>query len=184
MKVFFSASVRGNHQSAARIYTLISELGFKHTSDSWGTDDPAYFNNWTREERIQHVEELFPKILKADIVVLEVTLPSFTIGQFIQYALDHKIPDLALYKKDSQKAFLEGQESQANRLLVSEYNDRDLKNVIMDGISYLKELNETRFTLIFPQKIVRHLNGVAKKGVSRSEYIRSLIVKEMDSENC
>ncbi|HEX8923894.1 MAG TPA: hypothetical protein VF828_04125 [Patescibacteria group bacterium] len=182
MKVFFSASVRGNKEANRRIYFLIKKLGFQTTSKAWETDFPERYYLMSDKERNQHVENVYKHLDEAEIAVLETTLPSFSIGQFIQYALDHRIPVLTMYKKNSPLGTLPGLEKLSDKILVQEYNDQNVEKVLREGINYLKENSETRFTLILPTKIIKYLDKIAKKGMTRSEYIRKLIEGEMENK--
>lgn len=56
-----------------------------------------------------------------------------------------------------------------------EYTLATLKDTLTEGLDYLKNTFSSRFTLILPHDVVHHLNEVARSGLSRSEYIRSLI---------
>lgn len=180
MKVFLSMSFRGDLKVGRRIYQLIEDLGYKHTSDSIITKTPEVFYTWSNHKRLIHYRRVFRALKKTDIAVFECSTQSMTIGQLIQDCLYEGTPMLIMVKKGVHLAFLDGFEETEQRLLVSEYDEDNLAGVIKDGLDYLEDFCETRFTLLLPPKIIHYLNGLKREGINRSEYIRALIAKDME----
>lgn len=180
MKVFFSMSFRSNLKAGRLIYQTIRDLGHTHTSTCFEEDTPEKFYDFNKKECAAHYERIFSELTRADIVIVEATLASLTIGQIIQEALNKRIPILALCQKGKQPFFLEGIEEKEERLLVMDYTESNLVNVLKEGLSFLESLLSVRFTLVLPRSITNHLDDISKEGISRSEYIRNLIRKDME----
>jgi len=177
MKVFLSMSFRGDLNVARRIYRLIEELGYKHTSDSLISKTPEQFYNWSNQKRLIHYRKVFRALKRTDLAVFECSTQSVTIGQLIQDCLYEGTPMLILVKKGVHLAFLDGLEEGKQKLLVSEYDETNLEKTIKNGLSYLEDFCETRFTLLLPPKIIHYLNQVGRESGNRSKYIRDLILK-------
>ncbi len=182
MKIFFGMSYRGDKKRGRWIYQKIKELGYTHTSNCYEQDVPEKFYSYSREEMGAHYKRIFSEIAEADIFVAENSIYSVTAGQMIQKALDLKIPVLVLHTEGNIPFFLEGMEYEEGRLTIMEYNENNLEKVLKEGIEYLSENLEKRFTLILPNKILKYLDRVAEEGKSRSEYIRDLIEKDMEGK--
>ncbi|OGD62856.1 hypothetical protein A2160_05725 [Candidatus Beckwithbacteria bacterium RBG_13_42_9] len=154
-------------------------MGYQHTSTCLVEDTPEKFYGFTKEQRAKHYERVFSEISEADLIIVEATLPSLTIGQFIQEGLDQKIPVLVLCREGERPSFLDGVEEKEDGLLIMEYEPQNLPPVIKEGVNFLCDSLSGRFTMILPKNILRYLNRIAKTGISRSEYIRKLILKDM-----
>lgn len=177
MKVFFSMSFRSDLPIGYLIIKYLRDLGHKMVNDSYdkGNDLPKVFYEWSTEKRLVHYKAVFQSLRSADIVVLESSIHSLTIGQMIQEAIDLRKPLLVLVKKGIKLTFLDGLSEEDGRLVKVEYTPETLASKLKEGIEYLTEKLGTRFTLILPPEIIQHLDGISKSGLSRSEYIRKLI---------
>lgn len=184
MKIFFSISFRGDQTVGKKIYHEIEILGHTHASTCIIDNIADEFYSWNEGRRADHTRRVFSEISQADIVVVEASLHSLTIGQFIQQALAQKIPVLILCRKGISLAFQDGFAHEQGHLLVSEYTDENLSRVLKEGINYLSESNNGRFTMIFPSDIIKHLDDISStKNISRSEYIRNLIRTDMKKQS-
>jgi hypothetical protein len=172
-------SFRGDLAVGRKIYYEIDSLGYAHVSTCYAENTPEEFYSLSKEERAIHYKRVASELSKADVIVVEASIHSLTIGQFIQQGLDQKISVLILCRKGIRPLFQDGVEYEENRLLILEYSLDDLKQVLKDGLDFLSEANKGRFTLILSSEIIKHLDNISKKNISRSEYIRNLILKDM-----
>jgi len=181
MKAFFSMSFRGDIKTGYLIARSLNEFGYKLTTDSYneGNDLPKKFYNWTSEERQTHYRGVFNSLRSSDIVILESSIHSVTVGLMIQEAIELRKPLLILIREGVKLTFLDGLSEVDGRLLKIEYTSESLSTKIKEGIAYLTEKLGTRFTMILPPDIIQHLDGVSKRGLSRSEYIRNLIYSDI-----
>ncbi len=87
---------------------------------------------------------------------------------------------MVLHTKGNKPFFLDGIEVEERRMLISEYNENNLEEILKEGIEYLSDELSSRFTMILPNKLLKYLDEVAKKGISKSDYIRNLITEKME----
>ena len=180
MKIFFNMSFREDIELGLRIYKEIENLGHKHTSNLFSSEQAAKsFYEFSSKEHGEHYEKLFSKLIRSDIIVVEVSIHSLTVGSIIQKGLDSRIPILALCRERQRKPFLDGIEYSEDRLLVVEYSNESLPIKLKEGLDYLEETLSTRFTMILPSDISKYLETLSHRGITRSEYIRNLILKDM-----
>lgn len=180
MKIFFNMSFRGDVEVGCRIYKEIENLGHKHTSNLFASEEVAKsFYNCSSKEHSEHYEKVFSSLGRADIIVVEVSIHSLTVGSIIQKGLDSRIPILALCREKQRKPFLDGIEYSEDRLLVVEYSNESLPIKIREGLEYLEDVLSTRFTMILPPDISKHLEALTRRGMTRSDYIRNLILQDM-----
>lgn len=83
-------SFRGDLETGRKIYTAIEQVGYAHTSTCYAEKIPEKFYSYSQDKRASHYKRVFRELSQADVVVLESSLHSLTIGQFIQKALDQK----------------------------------------------------------------------------------------------
>lgn len=130
-------------------------------------------------QRQEYYSNLNKWISETDIVVCEISYPSTSnIGHEVSLALGKGKPTIALYQKNREPGVLQGISSE--KLILLEYSIQDLESVLSYGIEESKNQIDARFTLIFPPNIVRYLDNLSNQtGISRSEHIRELLLKEM-----
>lgn len=182
MKIYFDASPSGieeygeNFELIARI---ISDLGHENTSDFIEKFSKDFYklskNKWSN-----HYEKIKKAVYSSDVVVVEVTKSSMSIGMCVQQAIMMGKPIITLHTKDREDIFIGGAEDVESKLLVIEYELDSLKNQLEEALDYVVEWLDCRFTLIINNKIKKHLDEVVQTGVTRSEYIRDLITEKME----
>ena len=118
----------------------------------------------------------------ADVMVVEISMSSMSIGQCIQQALFLGKPIIAMKTNNRKEIFLGGAEDVESKLLVVEYDLSNLEKVLKQALEYVHEWLDCRFTLILNNKIKGHLDNVAKTGTTRSEYIRKLVKTDMEKK--
>lgn len=184
MKVYFTASIKGRPkycQSYEEIVKELQSLGHKVKADhiiKYGQD---YIEAvWSSEQKNR---EFYKKMVgwlsEADIIVAECSYPSANVGHEITLALEKGKSVIVLYNSENRPHLLEGMDSE--NILVLKYDLNNLKNDLKNAIAFLKQMKDTRFTLLLPPKIVSFLNEVfEKEKIPRSVFIRKLIEKEME----
>lgn len=174
-------SFRGDILLGRKIYDVIKSLGHMHTSKVYESDTPKKFYQWSSAERLVHYEKVFEAMHKADVAVLESTIHSLTIGQMIQDCIERDIPLLILVREKNKLAFLDGLQEENNKLIVLEYQPESIKETLTEGFHYLSNFQDTRFTMILPNHMIRFLDEINKtNNISKSEYIRRLIKRDME----
>ncbi len=186
MKVFFSATpsriqeYRKNYQLIGKI---IESLGHQHTT-RWILDfKDEWLDALPRDLWKAHYREIVAGVAVADLAVLDISVSSTSIGQVIQQAMVWKKPVIALRDhKGKPNIFLEGAGDVESKLLVVEYTLETLEKELKQAFKYMEDWLETRFTLILGGKIRHHLDKIAGRGINRSEYIRTLIERDMEKK--
>jgi hypothetical protein len=181
MKVFFDTSPRniqllkGNCQ---KIYNEIASLGHIHVRGMIRfAEDPFYQSSeydWDK-----HYQQILNSLRASDIAVFEVSTSSMSVGQLLQQALDLNKPVIALYTGKLKNTFLDGFVSSEKRFVLLEYSRDDITTTLQYAFSYMHDLLDTRFTMIMPYDIASYLQSISKKGINRSEFIRTLIREKM-----
>lgn len=119
------------------------------------------------------------EVQKADLVVVEISYPSTAnVGHELTYALEIGKPVIAIYHKDREPIFLRGREDE--KLLLFEYAENDLENVLEAALEYATDIQDVRFNFFISPAIGRYLDWVSKnKRIPRAVYLRKLIEEDM-----
>lgn len=181
MKIFFVATPRGLKKfkdNYKKIADLIEKLGHEHTI-RFIIDFEKSFYKLPKKKWSTHYHKVIQQLEQADIAIFEVTVSSMTAGQLIQEAIRMGKPVIALHTSEYESIFLGGTQEVEPRVQVIEYTKENLEKTLQEAIEYATDWLESRFTLILPSRVRKHLDNVAKTGITRSEHIRELIEKEM-----
>lgn len=143
----------------------------------------SLFDEKLEKESTANREKWYKKTVqevhKADLVVVEISYPSTAnVGHGLTYALEIGKPVIALYHKEREPIFLRGREDE--KLLLFEYGDSDLENVLDSALEYATDVQDVRFNFFISPSIGRYLDWVSKnKRIPRAVYLRKLIEEEM-----
>ena len=193
MKVCFACSTSeiGTHKDAyRRICALIEEMGHTLT------------RNWI-EEAIQVVdgrtigtldrEDVYSKvlgsILAADVMIVEGTVASFSVGHQVTLALSKNKPILFLIKKSparksggAKNSFLAGITSPL--LTIAEYDDSNLADILNEFLNNNGGKPIVKFNIVLTKEIENYLNWANfTYKINKSEFIRNLILKHMRDDD-
>lgn len=182
MKVYFTASARGIPDYRDRynlIFTTIKQLGHTNIDDLVvtlnGADD--LYHQDSRESQVQLFQKTVQLIREADVVVLEVSTHSLSMGFVIHKALEIGKPVIALYAEDNTPYFASGIID--DKFQVVDYDAENIKQILSDSLEYAQEKNDTRFNFFVAPKHITYLDWIAKtKRIPRSVYLRKLIEKD------
>lgn len=180
MKVFFNASLKGKslyEDNYEKIGKTLEQLGFKIIKSPVLLKKRKGIPKETIEERVAFYKKLVKWITNSNICVFETSYPSIGIGHEMAIAADKRKPVIALHVENKPLYILMGKKDE--KLQIVEYSLDDLEIALKHALDNAKKMVDTRFTLLFPSKIINHLNKIAKTGTARSEYIRMLIEKDM-----
>ncbi len=152
--------------------TVFSGHLFTKVNDS-DLADQKKIEGWYKEV-IQHVRA-------ADTIFVEISYPStVNIGHILTYALDTGKPVVALYRSGREPFFLRGRVD--DKLVLLEYNDKDIKEVVANALEYVSSAQDVRFNFFISPEIGRFLDWVSKKRrLPRAVYLRKLIEEDMRS---
>lgn len=182
MKIYFTASARGKSRlgDAYQIifdtlkdseYELVDDLILHIDADN------LYLGN--RKDQIQLYEQAIEHIKTSNIVILEISVHSLSMGYVLNRSLEEGKPVISLYQHGYKPYFALGIEN--DKLQVVEYSKTNIKNVLKIAINYAKEQQDVRFTMLLSPKLVKLLEDKSsKKQLSKSEYIRRLIKEDIE----
>jgi len=183
MKVYFTSSIRGNTHKELNfklIHGTLAKLGYEHLDDLVLNFDIQKFyqgNELTQSDLFRRTLE---NINKADVVVLEVSMPSLSMGYILQKSLDASKPVILLYKDGFDPFFAMGINHE--KLQVIKYDDENLLHELKDALRIAQENSDVRFNFFISPAIGKYLDWISKaKKIPRSVYLRSLIEKDMAS---
>ncbi len=120
-------------------------------------------------------------ISAADIAVAEISYPgSVNVGFEIASILSRGKPVIGLYHEGKDPVFLGDLHS--SRLIKISYIDaKSVKEALSWAIDEVKQMISRRFTFFIPPEIDNFLAELYREnGISKSEFIRSLIEREMN----
>jgi hypothetical protein len=121
------------------------------------------------------------KIKKVDLVIVEVTGHSMSMGFVIVKALELNKPVIALYSDKSSQTFLKWVNN--NRLIMVPYNKKNLSKTIDNSLIKAINLVDLRFNFFISTKIVNYLDWVSTyRMIPKSVFLRKLIEKEMKKD--
>lgn len=127
-------------------------------------------------------KQISADIKNADGVIIEATRPTLDIGRFIATAFQYHKPVLVLYQGTIPDTLADDSHS---LMTIKEYHEtkpRELEHKILSQFVTKVENRKLlyRFNLMLNKEMNMYLMDKAKKqGVSKADYIRTLIYKDM-----
>jgi hypothetical protein len=185
MKIFFDASLTGRKEYGENydhITEALRRAGHEILdSPIFATDSKTRLGE-TSKEAGSYYDKLLKLIKKADVVFLEVSFPSTSIGHETALALQFSKPVIAMHYKGAYKnRILESIND--DKLQILEYKHEDLDDLIEEAISYATQQADTRFNFFISPEIASYLDWVAKeRKLPRAVFLRQLIEKDMSKQ--
>ncbi|PIR59676.1 MAG: hypothetical protein COU68_04325 [Candidatus Pacebacteria bacterium CG10_big_fil_rev_8_21_14_0_10_45_6] len=186
MKVFYTTSLRNvakNRDRLETIYVLIEKLGHTNLDKVlFNIPDSKKFYDGLHKEKLSHYNRMIACIKKADVVLLEVSTQSLSMGFILHTALGMNKPVIALHTSGKSPFFVQGIEDK--RLRVQEYDLETIEKVLTEALEFAQETFDVRFDFFISPEISMHLDTLARENrVPKSVYLRSLIETDMAKEN-
>lgn len=182
MKVYFTASLRGKKDKNfdyTKIYKIIENLGHQHVDDLIVSGNSHNFYEGTNEDKANLYKKALDSIKNCDVVVLDVSVPSLSMGFLLLKSLEASKPVIALYKQGYSPYFALGIDDE--RLQVIDYTDENLEIELNSSLEIAQEKADVRFNFFISPRIGTYLDWISKvKKIPRSVYLRALIEKEID----
>lgn len=186
MKIYFTASSRlvaVEPRLYEKMYHHLAGCG-KMLNDKvlkWTKKGVANLISAPQKVKIDNYKMSVDCVKDADIVVMEVSGHSVSIGYLIGKALENSKPVIALYKKGHTPVFLKGIVDQ--KLIFVEYDENNYLSVIDTALKKAKSVIDVRFNFFVSPKILTYLDWIAQKRmVPRSVFLRNLIEKELKKD--
>ncbi len=185
MKIYLNLSGRSTKDQISlflNVQNYLKGLGHEVVHDYFSPENFADFYKPTTE----HVKHVFNKanelIDMSDLVILETSTPSITIGYQLFQALKMEKNVVCLHTKNNLQMFIEGIDDEKFQLL--EYSEKNYKKVLnfaLDGIFLDKDV---RYNIMLNKTLSEYLNNHSKEmKISKAVYLRSLIENDMKKEN-
>lgn len=186
MQVYFIASSRlvdKNNEIYTQMYKAISSE-YKMVTDKvwkWIKDGVVDLKHATLQAKKENYDQTIKDINKSDIVVMEVSAHSMSMGYILNKALEINKPVIALYTSDSQPVFIMGINNP--KLILKEYRADNVEKILWDSLKEAKSLIDVRFNFFVSPKILTYLDWVGQKRmIPKSVFLRNLIEKEMKKD--
>ncbi|OGY16566.1 MAG: hypothetical protein A2785_03165 [Candidatus Chisholmbacteria bacterium RIFCSPHIGHO2_01_FULL_49_18] len=184
MKVYFTASLRYKKRFGGIYREIVEDLekdGHEVYSEILSEHLPE-FSDVSSQKLRQWSKEWASFIRECDFVLVEGSYPStIHIGFEVGMALAQGKPVVLLFQQGHDPIFLNT--FIANKLIKTEYDERDLQDILRWSVEEVEQLSSRRFTFFISSEIDEYLSQVAKGGsLSRSEYIRGLIEREIEKK--
>ena len=130
------------------------------------------------DEKALYYKQILKWMNQSDVIVVEASYSSLSIGHEITVALEKGKPVVVLYSENEAPHFLVGIKSE--KLVIEKYSLKNLKNVLLSSIDFAMEGADTRFNFFISPKIANYLDWIArKKRTPRAVYLRRLIERDM-----
>lgn len=181
MKVYFTCSARGTKTYGdlyRKIFDAVEQLGHDHVDDYSEDSDPDKVYESDHEGQVTLYKEAIAHIKESDIVLLEVSVHSLTMGFLMQKALELGKPVIAMYLSQHAPVFANGIEN--DKLQLVEYSEATLQTILQEEFTFAAGQVDTRFNFFISPKIGMYLDSVSKKKrIPRAVYLRRLIEEDM-----
>jgi len=185
VKVFYTTSLRRvseDRELLQHIYSTIERLGYTNLDTVlFNISNEKQFYSGSRADRLTHFDRMVDCITKADVIVLEVSLHSLSLGFILHKSLILNKPVIALYAQKRVPFFIQGVRNK--KLQVLEYRPENLDEVVEEALSRAKNVADTRFDFFISAEIGSYLDMISReRRISRAAYVRGLIENDMQKQ--
>lgn len=181
MKIYFTGSVSGldeYKENYTKIVDTLERLGHRVYEETTKVTEEYVYDEISDEDKINYYKKTLKWMNAADIIVVEASHPSLSIGHELSVALEKGKPVIVLYSQGKAPHFLVGVQSE--KLIVEKYSLDDLKQTLESALEYASEQQDTRFNFFISPKIANYLDWISReKRIPRAVYLRRLIEEDM-----
>lgn len=183
MRVFFVSAPRANKfmgEMMGKLYEEVKNLGYTHTSNLMTVSSDKFEKEMDQGKEAMSIfyQDMLSSIEKADICVFEASTPSSGVGYLIDRALSLFKPTIILFYEEQKSFLLPGIDDE--KLSINVYDENNYKKVLADAFDQAVNMRDKRFNFFINPKLLEYLISVSKeKGVTKSQFIRSLIIEHM-----
>ncbi|MFZ5377004.1 MAG: hypothetical protein ACOZAN_05090 [Patescibacteria group bacterium] len=181
MKIYFDYSGRAVDKHGkifSDIYHEIERNGHTNLRPLTSIEYRENLYSTDHESKVAHFRATMANIKKCDVLVIEVSEHSLSMGYLMHKALESGKPVIALHLKGHEPVFAMGIESE--KLQVLEYSAESISTVLKHAIDFASETQDTRFNFFISPKHQSYLDWICRsKKVPRSVYLRDLIDEDM-----
>lgn len=185
MKIFFNASIAGRDEYLNE-YTIIvkalKQLGHTVFASHVLEGELDLTPNKLRKDYTHHSKKIKGLLFRSDLMIVESSFPSMSVGYLLNLALQQRKFVLVLYKSNAHSILV----GETNRYLVlRKYDPKNfskLKEILAKFILESKRLSlKIRFNLMIDEELDKILEIKSSRyKVSKADYIRKLIERDAD----
>lgn len=185
MKVYFSVSPKAKSEFGKvykTIFDEISRLGYQHvSSEALHEDEDSFYKEMEKGGKNIH-QTLFKEKLKhiqsADINIFDLSAGGIGLGFNVEKSLELNKPTVVIYHGDNVPFFLSGIDD--DKFVLVGYTEKNVKKVIRESLEVARERRDKRFNFFISPRLLEYLEKASTdEGVTKSKFIRNLIVKKM-----
>jgi len=181
MKIYFTASLRGDKGHYKKIVAYLEDLGHTVASDHVLKLDSDFVDNVDDDYRVKYYRDMLKTISGSDIVVAEVTESSTSIGHEVTVALEKGKPVIGLCYRDDVPTIFKAIRDEKFIIVSYDELDSSLERALKRAIKKAQKTVDIRFNFFISPEIARYLDWLSKyKRIPRSVYLRDLIENEME----
>lgn len=185
MKIFFVASIHGKEKylkAYQKIVESVQKSGHTIQADhvlNVSKDDLA---TWDEDKNLKYHKKVLDGIKKADVLFVEMSYPSTSIGYLLAEGVDKSKPVVMFFGGQQAPHLLPTLESYERLQLIQYDQHTDFEKEIQYALEYASDQQDTRFNFFISPKIANYLDWVAKsKRLPRAVYLRRLIEENMNN---
>ena len=130
MKIYFTASMSGKEKyqgNYEKIVKTLEEMGHTVYEETVNISKKYVYEEISDDEKLSYYKQVLKWMNKADLVVVEATHSSLSIGHELTVALEKGKPVVVLHAEGNAPHFLHAVKNE--RLIVEKYDLKSLKNV-------------------------------------------------------
>lgn len=182
MKIFFGVSPRAIVDQGAefrKIYNWIEKLGHTNLNNIPINANPSTFYDIEQSDIESMYDDLIRKCKQAEVLIVEASIHSLTMGYYIKLALDLDKPVIILHRIGERPFFFSG--IQNDLLQILEYSPESIPEILEEGINFAKDKINIRFNMFLSPELNNYLKWAANRsGTQRSSFFRSLLMEHKD----
>lgn len=179
------SSLKDDKTRIEHIVEVIRKLGYEFARD-WMSKEMDFIAEGHRHDTIDWRavnHENIEALSKADVVIAEASIKSFSTGFQVANAIQQKKPVLILTHNDALTGTF-GSGLPSDFVGIRNYTLDNVKDIISDFINENSvENKDLRFNFFIDRKIHNYLRWASyKTGKNKSEILRELIIREIDKK--
>jgi hypothetical protein len=185
MIVHFTTSkqdIEEEYSNLSKITSIIKDLGHTFARDWWSEEyDRAKKGASDSEIDWKKInEEAMGALARADVVIIEATAKTLSVGYQLANAIHQKKPVLVLTKNNSLSGTF-GSGISSDLVRFAEYDDSNLQKIISDFLSdNTIDTKDMRFNFFINRPIYNYLRWASfKTGKTKAEILRELVEREI-----
>jgi hypothetical protein len=185
MKVYFSVSPKAKSEFGKVYKTIFDEiscLGYQHvSSEALHEDEDSFYEEMEKGGKNIH-QTLFMEKLKhiqsSDINIFDLSAGGIGLGFNVEKSLELNKPTVVIYHNNNVPFFLSGIDD--DKFILVGYTEKNVKKVIKESLEVARERRDKRFNFFISPRLLKYLEKASTdEGVTKSKFIRNLIVKKM-----